>query len=241
MNTRPIARVPKLAFALLFICFLLQIGRNFGEKAGPAKFEKLPSPPPLELLRLSSFGDPISSAKMLSLYLQASDQQAGIRVGFRQLDYTVVQEWMRRILDLDPPGQYPLLLASRVYGEVSNPAQQQQMLNFVYEEFRHDPNRRWPWLAHAAVLAKHRLHDLPLARQYAKALRSFATGSDVPHWVGQMEIFFLDDMNEQQSARLLLGALLDSGTITDQHELNFLQERLAAFDKKLTPPSTEKK
>ena len=41
------------------------------------------------------------------------------------------------------------------------------MLEFVYREFLLDPNRRWPWLAHATVLAKHRLHDLPLALRYA--------------------------------------------------------------------------
>ena len=46
--------------------------------------------------------------------------------------------------------------------------------------FFRDPDRRWPWLAHAALVAKHRLADLPLARRYASAVQRYARGPDVP-------------------------------------------------------------
>ena len=48
----------------------------------------------------------------------------------------------------------------------------------------------------------------------------------MPHWARQMEVFILEDMNEQDSAAILLGGLLDSGQITDPNELRFLTDRL---------------
>ena len=76
-----------------------------------------------------------------------------------------------------------------------------------------DPDRRWPSLAHAALIAKHRLNDLPLARRYAAAIERYTRSPDVPLWARQMEIFILEDMNELEAARILLGGLLESGSI----------------------------
>ena len=137
-----------------------------------------------------------------------------------------MQEWLGRILELDPPGQYPLLAASRLYGEVSGETRQRQVLEFIHQRFFDDPNNRWPWLAHAVIIAKNRLKDLPLARKYAQAIRLHATGSEVPNWAKQMGIFILEGMNELESAKILIGGLLQSGQITDSHEIRFLEEEL---------------
>jgi hypothetical protein len=93
-----------------------------------------------------------------------------------------------------------------------------------------DPNRRWPWLAHAALVAKHRLGDLPLARRYASAVQRYTTAPDVPLWAKQMEIFILEDMNELAAAKIMLGGLLESGKIEDPAELRFLQQRLQELE-----------
>jgi hypothetical protein len=146
-----------------------------------------------------------------------------------------LQKWLTLVLQLDPPGQYPLFAASRIYGEVPDPAKQRAMYDFVYQQFFVDPNHRWQWLANAAVMSKHHLHDLPRARLYAQAIRQYATGKDVPSWAKQMEIFILEDMNEYDSARVLLGGLLRSGQITDPHEMRFLEERMAKIEAKANP------
>ena len=65
-----------------------------------------------------------------------------------------------------------------------------------------------------------------LALRCARALREHATGPKVPNWARQMEIFVLEDMQELESAKILLGGLLESGQITDPQEMRFLQERL---------------
>jgi len=164
------------------------------------------------------------------LYLQAFDYRSGTRIPYRELDYARLEDWLARILELDPRGQYPLLAASRLYAEVPDEAKQRSMLEFVYRQFFADPNRRWPWLAHAAVIAKHRLHDLPLARRYAAAIQRYATAEDVPLWAKQMEIFILEDMNELETARILIGGYLASGRVKDPAELRFLDQRLKELE-----------
>jgi hypothetical protein len=169
-------------------------------------------------------------ARLMMLWLQAFDNQPGISIPFRKLDYTRVIGWLEGALGLDPRGQYPLLAASRLYTEVPDAAKQRQMLDFVYRAFLRDPNRRWPWLAHGVYVAEHRLHDLGLALCFARALADHASGPEVPHWAQQMQIFVLQDMGEIQAAKVLIGALLESGRISDPQELRFLAHRLRELE-----------
>ena len=85
------------------------------------------------------------------------------------------------------------------------------------------------------MLAKHRLKDLALARRYAQAIDRYTRASDVPLWAKHMEIFILEDMNELEAARIMLGGLLASGTIRDPAEARFLAERLKALEARLWP------
>jgi hypothetical protein len=180
----------------------------------------------------------VALAKAMLIYLQAYESQRGEIMQLRWLDYDRLQGWLLRAIKLDPLSQYPLLLAARVYAEVEGAEPKQRaMLAFVRQQFDVDPNRRWPWLAHAAVLARHRLKDMDLAREYAQALRLQATGPEVPTWAKQMEILLLQDMGELETAEILLGALVASRNVRDDRELAFLQERLAEIRAKLADPA----
>jgi len=230
MSQRPITNVPVLVIALLALGFAAQIAVKVAAPPPRAAAEDLPPAPSIAALRLASFGDPVALAKALMLYLQAFDYQSGSKVPYRDLDYGRLEAWLARILELDPRGQYPLLAASRLYAEVPVEAKQRRMLEFVYRQFLLDPDRRWPWLAHATAIAKHRLHDLPLALRYAQAIQRYAVAENVPLWAKQMEIFILEDMNELETARLIIGGYLQSGTIKDPAELRFLDERLKQLE-----------
>jgi hypothetical protein len=166
------------------------------------------------------------------LYLQSFDLGGGNVAPYRNLDYQRLVGWLESILALDPRSQYPLFAAARVYADTPDPARMRIMLDFVHRQFLTDPDRRWPWLAHAALLAKHRLKDLTLARRYAQALDRLARARDMPLWAKQMEIFILEDMNELEAAKIMIGGLLESGTITDPAELRFLKERLEQLGKR---------
>ena len=230
MSQRPITNVPPPVIALLALGLAAQIAVKVAAPPPRAAAEDLPPAPSIAALRLASFGDPVALAKALMLYLQAFDYQSGSKVPYRELDYGRLEAWLARILELDPRGQYPLLAASRLYAEVPVETKQRSMLEFVYRQFLLDPDRRWPWLADATAIAKHRLHDLPLALRYAQAIQRYAVAENVPLWAKQMEIFILEDMNELETARLIIGGYLQSGTIKDPAELRFLDERLKQLE-----------
>jgi hypothetical protein len=230
MRERPLSAVPKSVAYGVVAGLMLQALIHAATPSPQARAVDLPSAPSVLTLRAASLDEPIGLAKFLTLYLQAFDSQPGVSIPFRDLDYPRVIEWLKRILALDPAGQYPLLAASRLYAEVPVESKQRAMLDFVHDAFLEDPNRRWPWLAHGVIIAKHRLRDLPLAASYAAALRDYATGHGVPHWAQQMEIFVREDMGEVESAKILLGGLLESGKISDPHELTFLTNRLKALE-----------
>jgi hypothetical protein len=122
---------------------------------------------------------------------------------------------------------------------VPDPARSRLMLEFIYEQYLADPDRRWPWLAHAALLAKHRLRDLPLARRYAAAIDHHTKAADVPLWARQMEVFILEDMNELEAARILLGGLLASGKVRDADEARFLRQRLEELERRSRQPGVK--
>ncbi|HVK95797.1 MAG TPA: hypothetical protein VM571_13840 [Noviherbaspirillum sp.] len=231
MRERPISVVPRPVLLLLALAFTLQLGWHLLHPAPVPRAEDLEPPPPLAALQVASFGEQIGLGKLLMLYVQAFDNQPGLQLPFAQLDYERLQAWLGSVLALDPRGQYPLLSASRLYADVADPAKKRQMLEFVYTRFFDDPARRWPSLAHAAIIAKHQLKDLPLARKYAQAIRERTQGMDVPAWASQMEIFILEDMNELDSAKILIGGLLQSGQIDDPNERRFLAERLKDMDR----------
>lgn len=236
---RPIARVPVPIIGILAVAFAAQIALRAADPPHAPAPEDLPSPPSAATLRFASFGDPVPLGKALMLYLQSFDLQAANQIPFQRLDYARVELWLARILDLDPSGQYPLMAAARLYAEVPDRSKQYQMLEFVYREFLKDPERRWPWLAHAAVIAKHKRRDLALARRYAAAIQAHAKGDKVPLWARQMEIFILEDMDELETARIMIGGLLESGRIHDPVEIRFLDQRLKEIESRM--PKVQKR
>ncbi|MEZ5445666.1 MAG: hypothetical protein R3F45_07800 [Gammaproteobacteria bacterium] len=228
---RSVAAVPLSVLAVLPLALAAQLYWHHGLPAPSAAATELAPPPPQPVLEVAAAGDRTSFAKVLMLRLQAFDNQPGISIPFRALDYGRVIAWLGAILRLDERASYPLLAAARLYGEVSEPAKQRMMLEFVHEEFLKDPNRRWPWMAHAVFVARHRLHDMPLALRYADALATHVTDPRVPSWVTQMSIFVRVDMGETEAAKVLLGGLLESGRVTDPAERRFLMRRLEELER----------
>jgi hypothetical protein len=228
-DLRPVSAVPAAVVWLLLGALVLQVGWRALTPRPAAQARNLPAAPSAMLLQIASFGDPVALAKVLMLWLQAYDNHE-VSTPFLKLDYRRVTGWLDRILTLDPTGQYPLLAASRLYGAVPEPRKQRRMLDFVHQKFLEDPDRRWPWLAHAAVMARHRLEDLPRALRYAQAITERATGGQVPAWARQMHDLVLEQDGELEAARALIGGLLANGRITDSHELNFLRRELERLE-----------
>ena len=229
---RPVSDVPKSVKWLLVISFVLQLIWHGFQEPVVANAKDLAPPLSTRSYVMSSLGEPIAAAKFLNLWLQAYDNQPGASLSFHQLDYPRLTQWLDTILELDPDGHYPMLVASRVYGSVKNPEKQRIMTDYVFSKFIEEPNKYWRWLAHAVITAKHELKDLDLALKYADALAEKATAENVPYWAKDMKIIVLEDMGQLEAAKILVGALIDSGEIADPYELNFLTHKIATLEEK---------
>lgn len=192
-----------------------------GLPAPAAPADPVPAAPASAWLRVASLGEPEAMSRVVMLQVQAFDQ--GHR--WRDLDYTALAAWLDRALDLDPRSQAPLLAASDVYGAVHDPQRVRIMLAWIERRFGEDPDRRWPWMAHAALLARHRLHDPALAQRYAEAIRRHATGPDVPSWARELEPV-LAQATQRDAARIIAGGLLATGQVRDTAQLQWLERRL---------------
>lgn len=229
-DERALSAVPPWVHALLATALAMQCGLRLAHPPLAAAASDLPPAPSAAALRLASFDEPEAAARLAMLYLQAFDLGGANRLPYRELDYHRLAGWLQAILELDPRSEYPLFSAARVYAEVPDAQRSRIMLDFLYAEFLRDPNRRWPWLAHATLIAKHQLHDLPLALRYAKAIDRRVTTPTLPLWAKQMELFILEDLNELDAAKIMLGGLLASGQIHDPAEARFLQRRLEELE-----------
>lgn len=232
-SERPLSAVPRWILWLLAAAAAVQIAWRAPQHAPAPSAADLPPAPSAQALRIAGLGEPAVIARLAMVWLQAFDSRGDNRIPYQHLDYARLIAWLRAILATDPRSGYPLFAAARVYAENSDPAKARRVLDFIFEEFGSDPNRRWPALAHAALLAKHRLQDLPLARRYAAAIAQRTTDESIPLWARQMEIFILEDMNELEAARVMLGGLLATGRIRDPEERRFLEGRLAELERRI--------
>lgn len=228
-NYRPLAKLPRSLIVFVVLTLSTQIVWHRWAVMTHVNHQALPIAPSFEGLQVLAIGDVEVTAKLIMLWLQAFDNQPGISLPLQALDYARLDNWLQLISDMDKRSQYALFSASYIYSAVANTEKQRRVFDFIERNFKQQPNTRWRWLAHAAIMAQHRLHDNQLALHYARLLRQYATGKEVPSWAQQMEIGILETNGEYESAKLLIGGLLSEQKITDKHELAFLNDRLKSI------------
>jgi hypothetical protein len=219
------------SLAILLLALCAQLAWSAYRPVLQDRQRHLPQAASVDVLRVASGGDELALSRLLLLWLQAFDAGPDGGLPLAALDYHALRSWLGAAADLDARSRYPLLAASQVYAAVEDPVRVRVMLDFVRERFLREPDRHWPWLAHAALTARHRLHDLPLALQYARELRSHTAPGTLPLWATQLEAWFAQDLNELDSARALIGGLIASGRIRDPGELRLLERRLQELER----------
>ena len=132
------------------------------------------------------------------LWLQTFDYRGGASFPLAVLDYRALAAWLDRIQSLDPRSEYPLRAAVQFYARVASPQRAVLMLDFAHARFLEDPERRWRWLAMAALQARYRLSDPARALEYSLALTEHATGPAVAAWARDMSLALLQDLREQR-------------------------------------------
>ena len=226
MKPRPPVCVPRPVLALLGGALLAHLVVRAAAGPPAAEVRALRHPPASVALQAAAAGDPAALARGLMLWLQAFDHQGGISVPFERLDYDALVAWLDRILHLDPGSGYPLRAAVQVYANARSAQKRRTILDFVHEKFLEDPDRRWRWLALAAIHARHRLGDEARALRYARAITEHATGPGVPAWARDMSVALLEDGGEHRAAAEVAQRLLESGRVSAPHEVRYLAEKL---------------
>jgi hypothetical protein len=229
---RPLSSVPRWVALLLAAGFAAQFLWQALRITPESQTRDLPPAPSAAMLRSASFGELEFAARIAMLYLQSFDLRGDNAIPYQQLDYGRLLAWLLAIVETDARSGYALFSAARIYADNPDALKCRAVLEFLHGAFERDPDRRWPWLAHAALVAKHRLRDLPLALRYARAVDQRVRDPRAPLWAKQMEIFILEDMNELEAARIMLGGLIASGKVIDPNESQFLQKRLESLGRR---------
>lgn len=204
-----------------------------GEPEADVRALQLSKPPPVNLLRAASMGEPSAFGRLLMLNLQGFDNQQGTSIPFRELDYHILGDWLDAIVALDEKADYPHFSASKVYTSTSDNERRRVMVEWVRRQFVGAPNRRWEWMAYAANTANYVLKDQELALELALELQELTTPGAVPNWARQMAVFFYENLNEYEASVSMLSNLLEAGEVTDPQEFVFLMERLEGLVKEM--------
>ncbi|HEY3487619.1 MAG TPA: hypothetical protein VGL10_06095 [Gammaproteobacteria bacterium] len=209
---------------LLFIAFRIITGTA----TMPEK--DIPRPIPAAHIRLAALGEPQLAAKLVTFWLLTADIQAGRWLRLEQINYPNLTGWLQTIQSLDPASDYPGMIASGVFIDVKDPQRARWIIEFVEENFRQLPDRRWRWLVHCTVYAKYRLHDLPLALKLAASLRAYTSPEVLPSWARDMEFILLQELGEHETARQVVQGILRSGEVQEPREQLFLMRRLEELE-----------
>ena len=233
-SERPLLSLPRpLLFAFLLLLGLQAVHHHFDRSSFETRYRALSQPFNTTIYRGLAMGSEQLFGYLLAIRLQLHDNQVGQHFRYQLLDYELLVDWLDRISEVSEGTEYPMLLASRVYTATSDRAQLRRILAFIERRFDDDPQLHWRRLAEASLIARHKLDDLDMALGMARKLAQQPATVKMPQWARDFEFLLLAELNELESAIVMIQALLQSGSVRDADELHFLQTKLSEFEQKL--------
>jgi hypothetical protein len=182
----------------------------------------VPSPPPAALAPFLTLGDDQLFYRTAAFGLQNMGDGGGRTTPLAAYDYGRLDGWFRLLDRLDPAARYVPTLAGWYFGQTDQPADLRRIVAYLTAIGARDPAHNWRWLAQAVYLARHRLHDVPLALGIARHLAGLA-GTQAPLWVRQMPAFVLAEVGDHEAARDLLETILATDPNLPDDERAFMR------------------
>lgn len=216
----------RLGLAVLVAAALAQAAFAWSLRDRHPPWDILGPPPGEAALRLMSFGDAQVLYRVLGLSLQHAGDTGGRVTSLRSYDYDHVGGWLRRLDALDPRSDLMPALAAFYFGVTPTPEDAAKVVDYLIDAVRDDPGR-WRYLAHGAVIAKHRVKDLDLALRAARTLA--ALPGDQPVWTRQMPAFVLAEMGDTEQAAAVFAALLQQADDLPPEEVAYMLRMLEAY------------
>ena len=232
--TRKLRDTPVVIVAGLIVFSLIQIYFH-KTKSNDRAVEYQPLNQPLQARQYQAlaFGSDRLLSYALMLSVQLHDNQIGKHIGYQHVNYETLSRWLLTIYELNPLSDYPAFLTTRVYSQVSEPAKILKLIEVTQHLFTINPVQHWRRMTEACLLAKHQLKDLSLALTLAKQVADLPASIELPHWARDMKLILLDELNQLESAQLLISSMLQSGEVKDNDEIRFLKSRLLMIQQKM--------
>ncbi|MBY0430055.1 MAG: hypothetical protein K2Q10_02570, partial [Rhodospirillales bacterium] len=177
----------------------------------------------LQLMHHQILGDRQFLFRHLALNVQIMGDEYGTITPLQSYDYTAVARWLDLLDALDPRSDYAPAMAAHYFGAVQDAGRVRIMVDYLRRHTARDPTGKWRWLTHAAFLARHRAHDLPLALEVARQLAAIDV-PDIPVWTKQMPAFVLAEVGEREAARDLMAVLLETSPNLSPEERNYMRD-----------------
>jgi len=202
-----VSGAPRGALILLAAALLLHAALALHHRERRAEWAGVPPPPPLAIAPAMALGDPQLFYRAAAFMLQNMGDGGGRMTPLAEYDYARLGGWLDLLDRLDPEARYAPTVAAYYFGQTPDPEGLRRIVAYLGRIGARDPARNWRWLTHAAYLARHRLHDLPLALAVARHLAGLPAGV-APLWVRQMPAFVLAELGEHEAARGLMATIL---------------------------------
>lgn len=217
------------------LAFALQITHQlYSTSSLHQNFKHLKPPLAADFYRSFTQGSEDLWSYLLMLKVQLHDNQRGQHESYKNLDYKILSQWLLTLSQLNRHSDYPAFLAARVYSQVQDPVRIRTVIDVIEQLFAQNPALHWRRMTEACLLAKHQLKDLDLALKLAAKVAELPRSIDMPYWARDMKIILLDELNELESAQILISSLLQSGSISDNDEIRFLQSRLLRIQQQMS-------
>ena len=231
---RSIKQLPIWLLLSFVLAFAIQVYHSYVSTVPlKAEFAQLSQPLSVGLYQSIAQGSEKLWSYLLSLKVQLHDNQRGRHENYRNLDYKILSHWLLILYQLNPESSYPAFLASRVYSQVNDKEKISMMITVIEKMFDQNPRLNWRRMTEASLLAKHQLNDLNLALKIASKVAELPRTIKMPFWARDMKFILLDELNQLESAQILISSMLQSGAVTDRDEIRFLQSRLLKIQQQM--------
>lgn len=209
------------------------------QRAVQAAWSGVPAAPSAVLAPVLTLGDPQVLYRGAAFGLQNMGDQGGRVTPLADYDYQRLEAWLAVLDRLDPEADYAPTLAGFYFGQTRDPVDLRRIVTYLTRIGARDPRHNWRWLAHAAFLARHRLHDLPLALDIARHLTEL-DDPDIPLWVRQLPAFVLAEVGEDEAARDLLRTILATDATLAADDVAFMESYIAGHGRPTQSPPIDR-
>lgn len=228
-SSDPARRVRIMALLVVLLAAMAQMALWWNTRAVFPRATVLTEPASASEIDLLSLSDRQFFYRSRTMDLQTAGDLGGNVTPLTEFNYALLYRWFRLLDSVDPGAQYLPTLAGYYYSQTLKTEDVRHVVQFLREHARHDPPRKWRWMAHAAWLARHRVNDVRLALDVAEELAALKVPG-IPVWTKQLPAFLLADVGEKEAARDLIMAILGSDMTLAREERffmeRFLEERL---------------